>query len=443
MSAEEETKLNRLIRRAHNSTSLPGWKKIIKQIVSTDECFIPEGYLGRLPLHSLVLSTTVATTESIADTRREALWLCLEKFPAALLKRDVHGHTVLHIACASAEGGGDDPGRTRRCIDTEVVRMLTTPPLGDPALLTSFIHPGTSPTEGEAEEFCSTPLHTACESRPSRPVLGALAAAGDAWAEALLQRDGQDQLPIHVAVDYGASLPAVQFLVEQWRKVTEAAQPNGARGSCSLMECGLDNYRPLHFACNPGVDEETFSYIVRTAPMTMWRTTRTHGDLPINIAVSDMPDPGFLSSHSATAAFKVRTLLQAAGHARTDMIRMQNVHGSTALHVACGNGQLADWRIVEKFLALCPELSSQPDGRGDTPLHYAATVLGDPQVLRALIRHEKQRNARGRCEVLLLPNHAGCLPLDLVNQVIPASELKGRHRQIKAILAKETKRLRN
>jgi len=63
----------------------------------------------------------------------------------------------------------------------------------------------------------------------------------------------QGQLPIHIAIDCAAPLPAVQFLVEEWRR-TRNGEADGA--ACSLEECGADEYLPLYFACNPGVNRD-------------------------------------------------------------------------------------------------------------------------------------------------------------------------------------------
>jgi len=306
----QETKLHRLIRHARKSTSLDAWTRIIRRIELKGECESVEGLLGRLPLHCLAFSTTVATSAEIGRARRKALKKCLEKNKEALKARDSNGHTALHIACHSSAQMMDNCAEAGIFyeIDTEVVRLLTTPPLGDPSLLSMVkvkqegVDRPSCATDGEAEEIYSMPLHNACECRPSVDLLKLLV-KGTEGGEAMLQRDGQNQLPIHIAIDYGALEPAIRFLVEEWNRKMKIVP--GEEG-CSLNKMGLDDYRGLHFACNPGVDEEAFAYIVRMRPSVIWEKAGPDVDLPIHIAVCDMAERGFVSLSSATPHFKVR-----------------------------------------------------------------------------------------------------------------------------------------
>jgi len=450
--AEPSTKLNRLIRHARKSTSLKDWNRIISRIKNKDECNVPGGIFGRLPLHNLVFSTTVVTSSSIAEARREAVRLCLEKYPAGIQERDSNGHTALHIACKSCShiyletlSDDEEDGLTpmKYEIDTEVVRILTTPPAGDPEIVTVVLRPPeSSPAycEGDLEEYFSTPLHAACECRPSVDLLEALLHAGDGSAgrRALEQRDGQGQLPIHVAVDYAAPIEAVRFLVEEWRRMLPHKQ-------CSLEELGMDGYRALHFACNPGVERDTFQYIVESNKRAIWQKAGVDVDLPIHIAVCAMKEKGFVSTNSASDGFKVRTILDAAGKASPAMIRARNKQGSTPLHILCEY----IWAethpsIVEKFLSKCPELLELVDQNGDTALHVAARHLAPPKVVRLMIDLERNRTDRenvgnGRCPMLLQRNNFYKIPLDLAKEKRNGPVRSVEQKEIISMLSKETK----
>ncbi|KAL7545566.1 hypothetical protein ACHAWF_009000 [Thalassiosira exigua] len=99
-----------------------------------------------------------------------------------------------------------------------------------------------------------TPLHYACENRPSVDAVRALV---DAHPPALERRqEPGGQLPLHAACTWGASPEVVRTLL-------------AARPACAEMRDFLSNL-PLHCACYSGAETAVVESLLRTYPQGVW-----------------------------------------------------------------------------------------------------------------------------------------------------------------------------
>lgn len=99
-----------------------------------------------------------------------------------------------------------------------------------------------------------TPLHYACENRPTADVVRALI---DACPQSLERRqEPGGQLPLHAACTWGASPDVVRALLE-------------ARPSCAEMRDFLSNL-PLHCACYSGAETVVVEALIEAYPQSVW-----------------------------------------------------------------------------------------------------------------------------------------------------------------------------
>jgi len=99
-----------------------------------------------------------------------------------------------------------------------------------------------------------TPLHYACENKPTVEVIQTLIEANGPALERRQEPGGQ--LPLHAACTWGASPDVVRALL--------AAHP-----SCAEMKDFLSNL-PLHCACYSGADTVVFEALLRVYPQSVW-----------------------------------------------------------------------------------------------------------------------------------------------------------------------------
>ena len=99
-----------------------------------------------------------------------------------------------------------------------------------------------------------TPLHFACEHRPSAEVVSALVAACPAALERRQEPGGQ--LPLHAACTWGASGPAVAVMLDSC--------PGAAERKDFLSNL------PLHCACYSGASAGIVEGLLRAYPQGVW-----------------------------------------------------------------------------------------------------------------------------------------------------------------------------
>lgn len=99
-----------------------------------------------------------------------------------------------------------------------------------------------------------TPLHYACENRPSVEVVRTLIDANPSALERRQEPGGQ--LPLHAACTWGASPEVIQTLL-------------AARPSCAEMKDFLSNL-PLHCACYSGAPLVVIESLLRVYPQSVW-----------------------------------------------------------------------------------------------------------------------------------------------------------------------------
>lgn len=99
-----------------------------------------------------------------------------------------------------------------------------------------------------------TPLHYACENKPSTEVIKTLIKANPAALERRQEPGGQ--LPLHAACTWGASSDVIQTLL--------AAHPSSAE-----MKDFLSNL-PLHCACYSGAATVVIEALLRVYPQSVW-----------------------------------------------------------------------------------------------------------------------------------------------------------------------------
>ena len=99
-----------------------------------------------------------------------------------------------------------------------------------------------------------TPLHYACENKPSVEIIRTLIEANPAALERRKEPGGQ--LPLHAACTWGADADVIQTLIE-------------ANPSCCEMKDFLSNL-PLHCACYSGAETVVISTLLRVYPQGVW-----------------------------------------------------------------------------------------------------------------------------------------------------------------------------
>ena len=99
-----------------------------------------------------------------------------------------------------------------------------------------------------------TPLHYACENKPTVEVVRALVASYPPALERRQEPGGQ--LPLHAACTWGASPDVIKALLS-------------ARPSCAEMKDFLSNL-PLHCACYSGAETSVIEALLKVYPQSVW-----------------------------------------------------------------------------------------------------------------------------------------------------------------------------
>mmetsp|Transcript_431 Transcript_431/g.996 ORF Transcript_431/g.996 Transcript_431/m.996 type:complete len:492 (+) Transcript_431:266-1741(+) len=368
------------------------WEKLIKRLgrskakreLSCRDTF------GRLPIHFLV---SLKLKERFWEDRCKAVRLALEKLPGSECTRDISGYLPLQIACT----GDADP---------KLLRILTKYPTH---VLEKIDQEGKERSqiflEEDRDERNSNTLHIACEHCPRLEVLKVLLPVSneDIMVKALTQCDGNNNLPIHIAVDAAADLDAIKFLHVEWKKIREER---------CFEQTNVNGYTPLHFACFPGVDRKTFEYIVTKGKKAIWKPD-TDGDLPIHF-VSANNKPKTSSTKSATKKDKITILLEAFDDERTKrMLTMPNKKKEMPIHILL-NYQKTSIEALNLMLEKAPHLHKEKDGNGNTPLHLALKKRLPHSIICILLEHN-QESSEG--STLLTENDRGDIPEDIAKRM--------------------------
>jgi ankyrin repeat protein len=292
---------------------------------------------GRLPLHVAALGTSVPTVEILAAASLQGL-----------LEPDRRGRLPLHLAVHSKGAAV----QVVRCLAEKCPRAVAVPV--------------------KNSEFGMPLLHWAVQLHPVeilQILVAAAAGGGGGGGEALLQRDDEGQVPLHVAVD-----------------VYDAA---------AKVQC-----------------------LVRAGPLA--RRERNHqGDLPLHMAIKSNE----VGSNEARPNEAARIMVDAWDHA----LQERDGDGMLPLHLAVRRTPVGLVRILADRWE--PALRGKDD-HGQLPLHHA--VMFAAPVVDKCPESVRARDNDGQLPLHFLPK-GGCRPCSKgttqgASRCITRSSTKRRHR---------------
>ncbi|GAX11302.1 hypothetical protein FisN_15Lh231 [Fistulifera solaris] len=348
-----------------------------------------------------------------------ALFARRDPFSAGIVSL-ISGKTPLHILCQQNPTTAEDV--------ESIKRLLVAAP--NAATLTD-------------QDASSTPLHLVCRGARTIhfPIVGALVRAA---AEALLIQDVNGYLPLHHALENGADSDVVRCLLDvekraailQTRKHdTALSLACTANKSVEAVKILLEanpaatlqpndyGFLPIHCSCRAYqaqcmiVRELLYACPQAALKLTNGGESAMHlasNNSSASVAIIDVlsktyqtlrEENGAEEMHASPLRDKVLTStvgntplhlacfrdfsrphIESLAASNPSWISVRNNAGYSPLQILCKNGRIDD-RIVTLFSRLCgPQIFSDVDLMGNTPLHSAIREEMDVEALRAIIR---------------------------------------------------------